>query len=244
MIVAAHQPAYLPWLGYLAKIEKADVFVVMDDLQYEAQNFQNRNRIKVNNGAAWLTVPLARGSQADHILDKRIADQPPGKEHWQRRTWRTLLLHYGRTAFWERYAPELEAVYTSSRWVRLLDLDLHLTSLLLRWLDIQRPLILASSLGLVGTKTDRIVDLCRRVGAKTYLSGSGASKGYLEVDKLEAAGVQVAWQAYAHPTYPQRYPELGFVSHLSALDLVLNCGPRSRSILLQEGSAAQQGVHA
>ena len=62
MMVAAHQPAYLPWLGYLAKIAAADLFVVMDDLQYEAQNFQNRNRIKTGTGPAWITVPVERGS--------------------------------------------------------------------------------------------------------------------------------------------------------------------------------------
>ena len=72
MIVAAHQPHYLPWLGYLDKLAKADLFVVMDDLQYEAQNFQNRNRVKLNHGAAWLTVPLERGAQTDRICDKRI----------------------------------------------------------------------------------------------------------------------------------------------------------------------------
>ena len=72
MILAAHQPSYLPWLGYLDKMLRADVFVVMDDLQYEAQNFQNRNRLKLNTGPAWVTVPVERGSQSDLILDKRI----------------------------------------------------------------------------------------------------------------------------------------------------------------------------
>ena len=75
MIVAAHQPSYLPWLGYLDKLAKSDVFVVMDDLQYEAQNFQNRQRVKLNSGAAWLTVPLERGAQTDLIADKPVVDE-------------------------------------------------------------------------------------------------------------------------------------------------------------------------
>ena len=61
MILAAHQPHYLPWLGYLDKVAKADLFVVMDDLQYEAQNFQNRQRLKLADGARWVHVPLLRG---------------------------------------------------------------------------------------------------------------------------------------------------------------------------------------
>ena len=78
MILAAHQPAYLPWLGYLDKMAKADVFVVMDDLQYETQNYQNRQRVKINCGATWLTVPLKRGAQTDTILDKRIDNGASG----------------------------------------------------------------------------------------------------------------------------------------------------------------------
>jgi len=97
VIVAAHQPHYFPWLGYVHKMAQADLFIVMDDLQYEKDNFQNRNRIKVNNCSAWLTVPLERGSQADLICDKLIRnDGVSAKEHWQRRTWATLQIHYGK----------------------------------------------------------------------------------------------------------------------------------------------------
>ena len=87
MIVAAHQPHFLPWLGYLAKVAACDLFVVMDDLQYEAQNFQNRNRVKINHGALWLTVPLERGGQRDRICDKRIDNRGGPRHHWQRRAW-------------------------------------------------------------------------------------------------------------------------------------------------------------
>ena len=86
MIVAAHQPHYLPWLGYLDKLAKADLFVVMDDLQYEAQNFQNRQRMKLQSGAMWLTVPLERGSQAARICDKRIEHGGNAMQHWHRLT--------------------------------------------------------------------------------------------------------------------------------------------------------------
>ena len=225
MIVAAHQPAYLPWLGYLDKMARADVFVVMDDLQYEAQNFQNRNRIKLNNGAGWLTVPLERGHQSDRICDKRIRnDASNPKEHWQRRTWATLQVHYGRTPFFERYAAEIEDLYTRP-WERLVDLDLHILELARRWFGITVPIVLSSSLGLEGQKTARIADMCRKVGAKVYLSGRGGSTSYLDLDLLARAGVSVAWQSFEHPVYPQRYPQLGFVSHLSFLDALFNAGP-------------------
>src|SRR5215472_11637463 len=112
MIVAAHQPHFLPWLGYLHKVASADLFVVMDDLQFEAQNYQNRNRVKVNNGTAWLTVPLVKGSQQDRILDKRIANDASPKEHWQRRAWLTLSTHYRKAPHFPAYEKELEHLFT------------------------------------------------------------------------------------------------------------------------------------
>ena len=229
LTIAAHQPAYLPWLGYLAKVAACDRFVVMDDLQYEAQNFQNRNRVKVNNGVVWLTVPLVAGRRDERICDKRINNQASPKEHWQRRSWQTLKTHYGRAPCFERYATELEEVYTR-RWERLVDLDLHILQLFLRWFGISRPLVLSSTLGLEGQRTDRLVDLCRRVGASVYLSGSGGSVGYLEEEKFTAAGLRVTWQKFRHPVYPQRYT--GFAPNLSALDMILNCGPQSGELLL------------
>jgi hypothetical protein len=230
MIVAAHQPAYLPWLGYLDKLAKADVFVVMDDLQYEAQNFQNRNRVKINEGAAWLTVPLRRGSQSDTILDKRIDNSATGRHSWQHRTWRTLEVHYGKTKFFEQYRDELRDVYTR-RWDNLVDLDLHMLELARGWFGITRPIVRASTLGLTGQKTDRIIDMCKKVGAKLYLSGSGGSTDYLDAAAMQRAGIGLMWQKFHHPTYPQRYGKVGFVSHLAFIDLLLNCGPESREIL-------------
>jgi len=239
MIVAAHQPSYLPWLGYLDKVAKADLFVVMDDLQYEAQNFQNRNRIKVNNGVAWLTVPLVRGSQSDRICDKIIRnDGFSAKEHWQRRTWMTLRTHYGRAPYFADYADAVEDLMTR-RWESLVELDLYVLELVMRWLGINRPILRSSSLGLSGLKTDRLIEMCRKVGARTYLSGKGGSTGYLDVGAMEAQGIRVTWQQFQHPTYPQRYPELGFAPYLCILDLLFNCGPQSQTILFGETEAAQ-----
>ena len=237
MIVAAHQPSFLPWLGYLDKLAKSDVFVVMDDLQYEAQNFQNRNRIKRNDGAAWVTVPVERGAQADRVCDKVIDNRGNPREHWQRKTWRAIEIHYGGAAHFGRYADALRAIYTRP-WTSLLDLDLHVLELARRWFGITRPVLRSSSLGLVGTKTERIADLCRRVGATVYLSGKGGSTDYLDTELLRARGITTVWQSFAHPTYPQRYPALGFVPRLAFLDLLLNCGPDSRDILERGGIAA------
>jgi hypothetical protein len=231
MIVSAHQPHYMPWLGYLDKIARADLFVVMDDLQFEAQNFQNRQRLKLCAGPAWLTVPVHRGSQSDRICDKTIIASPNPKHHWQHRHWETLRINYGRAPYFALYADELHDVYTR-RWENLIDLDRHMLSLALRWLDIRTPIVSSSQLMLSGAKTERLIDMCTKLRASTYLTGSGGSTGYLDVDQLARAGVTVEWQRFRHPVYSQRHPRAGFVSHLGFLDLLLNAGPASRELLL------------
>ena len=241
MIVAAHQPHYLPWLGYLDKLAKADRFVLMDDLQYEDQNFQNRQRLKLADGPHWITVPLERAPQSARIIDRKIDNSGyGGRHHWQRRTWRTLCVHYGRAPHFARYAGDLEIVYTR-RWEWLFDLQLHMLELARAWLDIDTPIVRASALRLGGAKTDRIADFCAKLGAKIYLTGRGGSAGYLESEKLASAGVTVMWQQFTHPTYPQRYPACGFVSHLGFLDLVLNCGPESAAVVWPTADVQQAG---
>ena len=214
MIVAAHQPHYLPWLGYLDKVAEADVFVVMDDLQYEAQNFQNRNRIKLNHGAAWLTVPLERGAQGDRICDKRIDNRGSAQGALAAPPWHTLRIHYGARAVLEAYEPELRGRLTR-RWDRLIDLDLHMLSAAPALVRHHTPVCAPRRSALRGQKTDRLESLCRAVGADVYLSGGGGSRGYLDVEQLARAGVRVTLADFTHPVYPQRYPSLGFVSHLA-----------------------------
>jgi hypothetical protein len=222
MIIAAHQPHYLPWLGYLDKLAKADVFVVMDDLPLEAPGFHHRQRVKLPDGAAWLTVPV------EH--DHRIDNSGSAQQHWQRRSWLTLETNYRRAPHWQHYCDELREVYVGRTWTSLVELDLHMLGLARRWLGIETEVIRASQLGLCGAKTDRIVELCRRLGARSYLSGCGGSTA-LDVERLGRAGFGVIRQSFQHPVYSQRYPERGFDANLGFLDLVLNCGPASRDIL-------------
>jgi len=240
MIVAAHQPLYLPWLGFFDKVAKCDRFVLMDDLQFTSQNYQNRNRVKVNNGTTWLTVPLVHRRRDERICDKEIMNRSSRRHHWQRRSWRTLTIHYGKARYFDHYAEALEQAYTR-QWTRLLDLDTHLLTLMLGWLGIKTDIILASTLGLRGQRSDRILDMCTRLSATTYLSGAGGSREYLDVEKFNQAGIGISWQQFNHPTYPQRYPEIGFLRYLSALDLLLNCGPTSADLLLGRKTAAPTG---
>lgn len=229
MIVAAHQPAFLPWLGYLDKVARADVFVVMDDLQYEVGNFQNRNRVRLATGAHWLTVPLLRGKQLDRICDKRIDNTGRGgRHHWQHRAWRTLELNYHRAPHWGALSTALAPVF-AQKWERLIDLDLCVFDLACRWFRIDTPIVRSSTLGLRGARTERIANMCDALGTRTYLSGRGGSTSYLDTVLLADRGINVSWQSFTHPRHRQQYP--GFVSHLAFVDFAANVGRKLEKVI-------------
>jgi hypothetical protein len=121
-------------------------------------------------------------------------------------------------------------------WQRLVDLDLAVVAVLCRWLGLEAPRMRSSTLGVPGRRSERLVSLCEHLGARHYLSGDAASD-YLDIPLFERHGIQVSWQHYHHPTYPQLHGP--FVSHLSALDLIFNCGDESAQILRSEAVEAQ-----
>jgi hypothetical protein len=233
MLVSIHQPHYLPWLRYVQKIARSDVFVVLDDVQYEKNGFQNRNKIKTAQGWAYLTVPVRRPTQRP-ICQVEIDD----RSQWRAKHRRALELNYRRAPHFDRFWPALAAIY-DREWTRLAMLNRALLELLLGQLGIETRLAYGSELRAGGQATERLAALCRAVGGDVYLSGSHASEAYLDPGVLEAAGIGVALQEWRAPTYTQLHAAAGFVPDLSIVDLLMNEGPRSRDILLASGGAKQ-----
>ncbi len=237
MIAGAHQPLFFPWLGHLDKIRRSDVFVLVDHVQFERQNFQNRNRILTPAGPGWLIVPVRQRSRDERIDEKEIDDRRVGRTTWNEKLVRTLQHAYGRAPHFRPYFEELETLLLR-KWTRLVDLD----EAVLRWclgvFEIDVPLVRSSTLqGIGGTKTDLIATMVRAVGATTYLSGTGGSKLYLDVERLRERGIAVEWQAFEHPRYAQLHSPAGFVPKLAAIDLVFNAGPASAAVLRGEAVA-------
>ncbi len=225
MICSAHQPHYLPWLGYCDKIARSDVFVLLDNVQYKRREFQNRSRVRTASGWGWLTVPVLQHGKREQLF--REVEIDPTSD-WRRAHWATLKQHYGGAPHWGGLSVFLEKFY-AAKWRTLFDLCDFFLRDTLRRLDIRTRVVRESELGTGGLKTDRIAQVCAAVGADTYLSGPGA-KAYLDEALLSARGVRVAWQAFVHPVYPQRYP--GFEPNMAVLDLLANCGVGSREALL------------
>jgi len=220
--LAVLQPGYLPWLGFFDQMRRADVFVYYDDVQFDKHGWRNRNRIKCTQGVQWLSVPVhhrGRPSIAEVEIDN--------SRQWARKHLATLRQCYAAAPHLEPYLSELSDLLERP-WVLLVDLDLALTALLAQWLEIRTPVALASQLGVGGSRTDRLVALCKHFGADRYRSGD-AARSYLDVRAFEREGIAVEWQNLDHPVYPQLHG--AFVSHLSVIDVILNCGELSRRIL-------------
>lgn len=225
MRVSIHQPAYLPWLGFFHRIAASDLHIVMDDVQYEKNSFINRNKLRTRDGWCWLTVPIkTKGiNRSLRIADAEIADDG----RWQHKHWDCIRFGYAKAPHFTTYSGALESIY-SRPWTRFMDLSDALTRFLLDALHITTPLVHSSELGVKGEKDELVLALCRKAGATSYLSGPHG-RDYLRPGLFEGAGIPVVFHDYRHPTYPQVHP--GFEDHLSALDLLLNCGESSREIL-------------
>lgn len=222
MRVAIHQPQYLPWLGYLDKLDSADVFILLDTVQFKKHEWQNRNRIRTKDGWQWLTVPII-----DRFPERIDRVEINSRTDWQRKHCQALRLHYGKAPHWEPFGPELLGLLEKP-WTRLAELNVSVTELICRHLALKTTRLLASSLPARDEPTDRLIDLCRAVGGTEYLAGQ-AGPDYMDVGRFAQAGIVMQVQTYQHPQYPQRHTP--FVSHLSVIDLLLNCGPESLGIL-------------
>jgi hypothetical protein len=223
MLAGIHQLHYLPWLRYFEKIARSDVFIVLDNIQFNKNGWQNRNRIKSAQGGQLLTVPVIEkfGQRLDEVrINNRV--------NWRRKHWRSLAQNYGKAPYFDMYAPFLEAVY-AREWERLNDLNLHMLRYFIGALGIGTPVRLASEMDAPGEATERLVNLIRAAGCDAYYSGAYALEVYLDAAMLCDAGIRLELQQWRAPVYPQRCG--AFIPGLSIIDLLMNCGPDALSIL-------------
>ncbi|MFC1496523.1 WbqC family protein [Candidatus Margulisiibacteriota bacterium] len=222
MKVAVHQPQYLPWLGYFDKIAKCDCFVFLDEVQYKVREFQNRNKIRTTDGSIWLTVPVlchGRPKIKDILIDNET--------DWKKKHLKSIETFYHKAPFFDKYYAFFEELY-SKEWKKLVEINIAIISYFLRELGIKTEIKLESEIGTSTMKTERIIEICKKLNADTYLSGAGA-KAYLDANKLVEEGIRLEYQQYNHPEYRQCFEP--FVSHLSVVDLLFNEGDNSYNIL-------------
>lgn len=222
MMASIHQPQYLPWLGYIDKIDRADIFIILDNVQYKKNEWQNRNRIKTASGWQWLTVPVLYRFP-EKIHEVRINN----KVDWRRKHRVAIEMNYIRAPFFREYFPYLEEIYRKE-WERLTDINIALIKTIINLFGIKKELLIASEIEAREDPTGRLIDLCKAVRADTYLAGRDGPK-YMDINAFEKAGIKVVIQDFHHPVYPQLYG--GFEPNLTSIDILFNCGKKSLDIL-------------
>ena len=223
MILSIHQPQYIPWLPYFLKIEKSDLFVFLDSVDFQKNGLQNRNEIKTGQGRNWLTIPI------NHKSGQKICEAVPNhKLNWKKIHWQSLRSCYGKSEFFSLYGPYLESFY-EREWSNLGDLNIELTLKMMEWLGIDTPTLKSSDMGIKTAASDLVLDICRANNATSYITGIGG-KNYLKIDDFEKVGIKVDLIENKLPVfYQQLFSKTGFDSDLSAIDILFNCGDNWRN---------------
>lgn len=226
MRVSIHQPHYLAWLPYLGKIARSDVFIILDDVEFTRNGYQNRNRIKTAQGPLTLTAPVKQ-KLAQKIMDVAVAE-----DGWRKKHWASIQQAYRKAPYFKRYEAEVHAFYAEP-WANLTDP----VSAMLEWLigavGHKARVLRSSSLDVTSSSTQRLVELVRAVGGTSYLSGAHALQAYLDPTIFEQNGMPLELFDWNCPTYAQIHGE--FVPNLAALDALFNVGPEATLELARQG---------
>ena len=230
--VVISQPTYLPWAGYFRIMKEADVYVFLDNVQFEQRSWQSRNRIKSVKEFSWLTIPTHHSSQS------RISDvEIDNSKEWMRQHFTAIKTSYGKAPYYGDYCHFFKSVY-ESKWTKLALLNIYLIKYFAKQLGLSPIFVSASKLELAGKRTNLLLDICKMFGADRYVSSIGA-KNYMEEDGaksiFEKEGIKVEFLQVNLPKYPQLFGE--FIPGLSVVDLVFNCGPDASKILFGKNIA-------
>jgi hypothetical protein len=229
-VVAIHQPNFLPWLGWFDKLARADVFVLLDHVQFPRTSrgtYVNRVKLLVGGKDAWVTAPIARaGGSVQRIDEVRLDDA----QAWRDKLLRTVEHSYRRAPAYDDVFPLVREILERPT-DRLADLNEHGVRTIARGLGLdESKFVRSSTLGTSAHATDLLIELTKAVGGTAYLAGNLAGSTYQEDEKFERAGIELRYQRFEQPEYPQQVEQ--FVPGLSAIDALLNVGAeRTRALL-------------
>lgn len=226
MIVTAHQPAYLPWLGLFHKIAISDYYVYLDTVQFEKNSFINRNKLVSDQEAIWLTVPVHhKGHFETSISDIQINNNLK----WKKKHWLSIYYNYKSSRYFDKYSPFIEEVY-SREWDSLADLNYEMMKWYLNVLRINVPIIRASEQSFIGQKNELLINITKQLNSDIFIFGS-LGENYADRELFYQSGIYPYFQKYNHPIYTQQ--NQNFLPYMSVLDLLFNEGPDALNIILK-----------
>ncbi len=223
-IVAIHQPEYLPWLGFFKKMMNSELFVFYDDVQFRKKAWQNRNRIRTKNGTVLLSVPVHAHSYPN--INEITIDN---KKNWSNRHKKSILYNYASAPYFEDFKDSVESVF-EKKFEYLIDLNTEIIKFVMNELEIKSKIVFSSELKISKKGSDRILDICKKVGADYYITGTSWAQSHLRIDEFKKSNIVVEFQKFQHPIYTQIHGK--FVPEMSIIDLLFNEGKdRAKEIL-------------
>lgn len=232
-IATIHQPEFLSYLGFYDKVSKAEGLVIADSFQVKKNYFDNRNLIKTAQGTQYIGIPIENHNHKSFREVKVIHES-----RWQEKLLNAIKQNYSRTPYFDNYYPRLAEII-NNKYTFLFDYNFELLVQMLTWLGIKTPIIgFTSQLNLESTEgSDKCLEICQKVGATTYLSGT-SGKNYLNLQKFKEANIEVKIHEFFSPVYKQIYKE--FINGLSAIDILMNQGEHTKEIMKSKGIGAME----
>ena len=226
MIVSIHQPQYMPWLPYFSKISRADTFIFLDNVQFQKNGLHNRNELKNSNGRFWLTVPVSA-----HLGDK-LKEVKAVNSGWSKKHIKSIYLNYGKSINYDFFTKHIQNILEQD-FESLVELNIKIIETICRqYFNINTKIIRQSDLNSSGKGSNLILDICKNLDAKKYISGPGG-KNYLDENQFNVNDIEINYLENLLPSqYPQMYKNSGFINDLSALDFILNVGADWRQYLI------------
>lgn len=232
MIVTIHQPEHMPWLGFFNKLAKADVFVILDSVQFEKNYFQNRNKIIGTNGPQWIRIQVRmKGHMENTIANTEVNLQ--GNLNWKEKYLQTIKQSYGRYPHFKEVYSVIEEVFSQDS-ILLCDYNIGIIKAFSDKMGLYPTFIRSKDLHIDGLKSSLILDICKKTNASTYIAGP-SGRDYLDMDSFKNAGINVVFNDYHHPEYPQMRTER-FVSYMSSVDLFMNVGFEEGRRIIMDGN--------
>lgn len=221
-IISIRQPGYLPYIGFFKKIESSDVFVFLDDVQFEKNDWDNRNKIKTVDSFAWLTVPVLHkfGTKLNEI---RIDND----QEWSKKHRKTIEVNYKKAEYFYDYWDDIESIL-NKKWEKLIDLNLEFIRYFMKKLSITTPTVKSSELKITQTGSERLLEICKKLNSGTYLSGE-LGRDYLNEEIFFSNNIDVIYEKFLHPVYKQIHGE--FLPNMAIIDVLFNEGENAVKIL-------------
>ncbi len=221
------QPGFIPWLGFFELMYKCDIFIFLDDVQYTKRDWRSRNKIKSPEGPLWLALPVKTKGRFQQLIKDTELDN---SQSWAKQHLKTIKMSYSRAPYFDMFYSEIEEIYNRP-WNLLYDIDIALINLMMKKLGLKQKLMRSSEMQISVEELakDRIIKICKTVGATHYYNGA-AGKSLYSHDDFKRHGIILEFQDYKHPAYKQLWGD--FVPYISTIDLIFNHGPKSMEILL------------